>query len=67
MTRSSQGEGSREGFPGAACTKAPGPQWTQTDRDSFANRQRKLGYRGADADGLPGPASWKALRVPSAA
>lgn len=51
----------------SAYREAPGPQWTQADRDSFAKWQRKLGYRGTDADGIPGPASWKALRVPSGA
>ncbi len=51
----------------SAYAKEPGPQWTRADRDSFAKWQRKLGYRGAEADGLPGPASWRALRVPSGA
>jgi N-acetylmuramoyl-L-alanine amidase len=45
----------------------PGPQWTQADRDSYAAWQRKLGYRGADADGWPGAASWAALKVPRTA
>lgn len=48
----------------SAYKEAPGPQWTQADRASFTLWQRKLGYRGTDADGIPGPASWKALRVP---
>ncbi|MFB7335707.1 peptidoglycan-binding protein [Streptomyces adustus] len=47
----------------SAYKEAPGPQWTQADHDSFAMWQRKLGYRGTDADGIPGPASWKALRI----
>ncbi|WP_461296342.1 peptidoglycan-binding protein [Streptomyces harbinensis] len=42
----------------------PGPQWTNADKASYAAWQRKLGYRGADADGWPGKASWDALKVP---
>ncbi|MFI1939381.1 peptidoglycan-binding protein [Streptomyces purpureus] len=42
----------------------PGPRWTDADRRSYAKWQRKLGFRGADADGIPGPASWNALKVP---
>ncbi|MFI9005109.1 peptidoglycan-binding protein [Streptomyces sp. NPDC053541] len=42
----------------------PGPRWTAADRQSYAAWQRKLGYSGTDADGWPGPASWRALRVP---
>ncbi|MGW0823350.1 peptidoglycan-binding protein [Streptomyces sp. NPDC002845] len=42
----------------------PGPQWSEADRRSYARWQRKLGYRGADADGWPGPTSWAALKVP---
>ncbi|MBY8878080.1 peptidoglycan-binding protein [Actinacidiphila acidipaludis] len=45
----------------------PGPQWSQADRDSYAAWQRKLGYRGADADGWPGASSWAALKVPRTA
>ncbi|AXI78066.1 peptidoglycan-binding protein [Peterkaempfera bronchialis] len=48
----------------SAYTAGPGPQWTEADRRSYANWQRKLGYRGADADGVPGRASWEALKVP---
>ncbi|MFG3350492.1 peptidoglycan-binding protein [Streptomyces sp. NPDC048001] len=51
----------------SAYLEAPGPQWTEADRASFAKWQHKLGYRGTDADGIPGPASWNALRVPRAA
>ncbi|MFR9756719.1 peptidoglycan-binding protein [Streptomyces sp. TR06-5] len=42
----------------------PGPHWTQVDRDSYAAWQRKLGYSGSDADGIPGPTSWRKLAVP---
>ncbi|MFB7112987.1 peptidoglycan-binding protein [Streptomyces sp. NPDC056190] len=43
---------------------SPGPRWTEADRESYAAWQRKLGFRGADADGWPGPTSWAALKVP---
>ncbi|CAL9537980.1 peptidoglycan-binding protein [Streptomyces sp. MS2A] len=42
----------------------PGPRWTDADRRSYAAWQRKLGFRGADADGIPGRTSWNALKVP---
>ncbi|MEU3605008.1 peptidoglycan-binding protein [Streptomyces sp. NPDC035033] len=42
----------------------PGPRWTEADRRSYAAWQHKLGFRGADADGWPGAASWNALKVP---
>ncbi|MFE3021127.1 peptidoglycan-binding protein [Streptomyces sp. NPDC059256] len=48
----------------SAYTSGPGPRWSEADRRSYAKWQRKLGFRGADADGLPGHASWTALRVP---
>ncbi|MEW2624180.1 peptidoglycan-binding protein [Streptomyces sp. NPDC048106] len=45
--------------------KGPGPEWTEADRKSYAAWQHKLGYRGKDADGIPGKASWDRLKVPS--
>ncbi|MGW1979229.1 peptidoglycan-binding protein [Streptomyces sp. NPDC001889] len=42
----------------------PGPSWSEADRKSYAAWQRKLGYTGAAADGIPGRASWDRLRVP---
>ncbi|MFK0217955.1 peptidoglycan-binding protein [Streptomyces vinaceus] len=45
-------------------SQGPGPQWTESDRQSYAAWQRHLGYSGADADGWPGPSSWAALKVP---
>ncbi|MCZ0204185.1 peptidoglycan-binding protein [Streptomyces sp. UMAF16] len=45
--------------------KGPGPEWTEADRKSYAAWQRKLGYRGKDADGVPGRTSWARLKVPS--
>ncbi|MEU9331994.1 peptidoglycan-binding protein [Streptomyces sp. NPDC048290] len=48
----------------SAYAQGPGPRWTDADRASYAQWQRKLGYTGADADGWPGPTSWTALKVP---
>ncbi|MCY9785634.1 peptidoglycan-binding protein [Nocardiopsis sp. EMB25] len=45
-------------------TSGAGPQWTEADRQSYANWQEKLGFTGADADGWPGQTSWDQLRVP---
>ncbi|GGZ13458.1 N-acetylmuramoyl-L-alanine amidase [Streptomyces nitrosporeus] len=44
----------------------PGPRWSDADRRSYAAWQRKLGFRGGDADGVPGRTSWNALKVPYA-
>lgn len=49
----------------AVYSQGPGPQWTDADRRSYAGFQQKIGYRGADADGWPGPVSWAKLRVPN--
>ncbi|RMI46018.1 peptidoglycan-binding protein [Streptomyces triticirhizae] len=43
----------------------PGPEWTSVDQESYAAWQRKLGYSGADADGIPGETSWTRLKVPN--
>jgi LysM repeat protein len=42
----------------------PGPDWTNSDRRSYAAWQKKLGYSGDAADGIPGKTSWDKLRVP---
>jgi LysM repeat protein len=42
----------------------PGPNWTNADKASYAAWQRKLGYSGAGANGIPGKTSWDRLRVP---
>ncbi|MGW2016041.1 peptidoglycan-binding protein [Streptomyces sp. NPDC001927] len=42
----------------------PSPRWSESDRQSYAAWQRKLGFRGTDADGWPGATSWNALKVP---
>jgi len=49
----------------------PGPDWTNSDRRSYAAWQRKyskankLGWTDAECDGIPGKKSWDALRVPN--
>ncbi|MCT9090580.1 peptidoglycan-binding protein [Streptomyces sp. ASQP_92] len=48
----------------SAYSQGPGPQWTESDRQSYARWQRHLGHSGDDADGWPGAASWAALKVP---
>lgn len=45
-------------------SSGPGPNYTLSDRKSYAAYQRKLGYSGDAADGVPGKASWDRLRVP---
>ncbi|MGV9938526.1 peptidoglycan-binding protein [Streptomyces sp. NPDC003401] len=42
----------------------PGPEWTDADRQSYAAWQHKMGFEGAEADGIPGRNSWDRLRVP---
>ncbi|MEV7084822.1 peptidoglycan-binding protein [Streptomyces sp. NPDC093085] len=42
----------------------PGPEWSGADQASYAAWQRKLGYTGKDADGIPGRTSWDRLKVP---
>ncbi|MGI5470419.1 peptidoglycan-binding protein [Streptomyces sp. CA-132043] len=44
--------------------EGPGPYWTEADRQSYAAWQRKLGFSGKDADGIPGKVSWDRLKVP---
>lgn len=39
--------------------------WGTGDERSYAAWQRKLGYSGPAADGMPGPASWSKLKVPN--
>ncbi|MGW1437210.1 peptidoglycan-binding protein [Streptomyces griseus] len=43
----------------------PGPKWSEADRTSYAAWQRKCGYTGQAADGIPGKASWARLQVPN--
>ncbi|MFD8470394.1 peptidoglycan-binding protein, partial [Streptomyces cyaneofuscatus] len=42
----------------------PGPNWTNADKASYAAWQRKRGFTGAAADGIPGKTSWDDLKVP---
>lgn len=51
-----------EGYKGYK--EGPGPTFTQADKKAYAWWQKKLGYSGADADGVPGKTSWDKLRVP---
>ncbi|MGN7135797.1 peptidoglycan-binding protein [Streptomyces pseudogriseolus] len=39
----------------------PGPQWTAVDRAAVKAFQRAQGWTGQDADGYPGPETWKRL------
>jgi hypothetical protein len=39
----------------------PGPRWGQADDDATAAFQRAQGWSGKEADGLPGPATWRYL------
>jgi hypothetical protein len=47
----------------SAYSSGPGPNWTNADKASYRKWQQKLGYSGADADGIPGKTSWDALKV----
>lgn len=44
--------------------EGPGPTWSDADRRSYAAWQQKLGFKGEDADGVPGKFSWDKLKVP---
>ena len=48
-----------------AYRNGPGPNWTNADRESYRRWQKKLGYSGSDADGIPGKTSWEKLHVPN--
>jgi hypothetical protein len=39
--------------------------WGSGDERSYGAYQRKLGYSGTDANGIPGPTSWARLQVPN--
>ncbi|MFD9931821.1 peptidoglycan-binding protein [Streptomyces massasporeus] len=43
----------------------PDSTWSPADQKSYAKWQRKLGFIGADADGIPGRTSWNKLHVPA--
>lgn len=42
-------------------TSGPGPRWSEADRRATRAFQLAQGWRGADADGLPGPRTWSLL------
>lgn len=42
----------------------PGPTFTATDKKAVKWFQEKQGWSGSDADGIPGPETWKRLKVP---
>ncbi|MFJ5843534.1 peptidoglycan-binding protein [Streptomyces sp. NPDC092903] len=39
----------------------PGPRWTEADRRNVEAFQKAQGWRGAEADGYPGPETWRRL------
>jgi hypothetical protein len=45
----------------SAYAEGPGPTWSDADTKSYALWQKKHGYTGSAADGIPGEASLKAL------
>ncbi len=42
-------------------TSGPGPRWSDADRRATRAFQQAQGWRGDDADGLPGPRTWALL------
>ncbi|MER5931291.1 peptidoglycan-binding protein [Streptomyces sp. NPDC002054] len=50
----------RKGF-GKHYRSGPGLSWTEADRRSVEAFQRAQGWRGAEADGYPGPETWRRL------
>ena len=46
--------------------KGPGPEFTLADKAAYGWWQKKNGYKGVDANGIPGPKTWTALKVPKA-
>ncbi|MDN3022623.1 peptidoglycan-binding protein [Streptomyces sp. S.PB5] len=46
---------------GRLYTSGPGPRWTDTDRRATRAFQQAQGWRGRDADGLPGRQTWVLL------
>jgi len=43
----------------------PDKKWSPADRASYKKYQEKLGFGGADADGIPGKFTWDKLEVPT--
>ncbi|MGW0536634.1 peptidoglycan-binding protein [Streptomyces sp. NPDC003032] len=50
----------KKGF-GRHYARGPGRTWTETDRRNVEAFQRAQGWRGAAADGYPGPETWRRL------
>ncbi|MET9606122.1 peptidoglycan-binding protein [Streptomyces sp. NPDC006512] len=50
----------KKGF-GKHYTSGPGPRWSEADRRNVEAFQRAQGWRGASADGYPGPETWRRL------
>ncbi|KJY29818.1 peptidoglycan-binding protein [Streptomyces katrae] len=50
----------KKGF-GKYYTAGPGQSWTEADRRNVEAFQRAQGWRGAMADGYPGPETWRRL------
>ncbi|MEU9251389.1 peptidoglycan-binding protein [Streptomyces sp. NPDC048270] len=50
----------KKGF-GKHYTSGPGPRWSEADRRSVEAFQRAQGWRGAAANGYPGPETWRRL------
>lgn len=44
--------------------QGPGPTFTLADKRAVTWFQKKQGWSGEDADGIPGPETWKRLKVP---
>lgn len=42
-------------------TEGPGPTWSESDRRNVEAFQRAQGWTGRDADGYPGPETWRRL------
>ncbi|MDH6703712.1 hypothetical protein P3T27_000393 [Kitasatospora sp. MAA19] len=42
-------------------TEGPGPRWGEADRKATQAFQQAQGWRGAEADGYPGPDTWRRL------
>lgn len=50
----------KKGF-GKYYLSGPGPRWGEADRRNVEAFQRAQGWRGAEADGYPGPETWRRL------
>ncbi|MFJ9520306.1 peptidoglycan-binding protein [Kitasatospora sp. NPDC101801] len=50
----------QKGF-GRHYTEGPGPSWSESDRLNVADFQTAQGWTGSEADGLPGPHTWRLL------